>query len=357
MILSVVIANQESNAINPCGLVAWFATLANRKTIAARYKAFLHSDPKKALAVLVLVMALSLPLFLFGCTSQSEPFSLSSTSPNTKLQVVASFYPLYEFAKEVGGNKTDVFVLIPPGAEPHDFEPTPGDIRKNAAADVFIYNGAGFEPWVQKIIDGAGSSSLIVVDTSKTILSSNDQTSSSVNPDPHFWLDPILAKKQVDAIAEAFSQKDPGSRDYYIANAAAYKSKLDSLDSRIRTSLFLSNCTKKDILITHATLEYFCSRYGCNQIAISGINPEAEPTPADLANIINQAKAKNITSVFFERLLNPRAANTIASELGGQALVFNSIHGLSEGEQLRGQNYITLMDENRISMEKALGCK
>ncbi|MFA5077564.1 MAG: zinc ABC transporter substrate-binding protein, partial [Candidatus Micrarchaeia archaeon] len=134
-----------------------------------------------------------------------------------------------------------------------------------------------------------------------------------------------------------------------------YKTKLDALDAKIRSGM--SACEKKDVLITHATLGYFCREYGCNQVAITGINPEAEPSASELAAIITQARERNVSAVFFESLIDPRSAQTISQEIGGYALVFNSVHGLTPDENARGGNYITLMEENLANLKKGLACR
>ncbi len=294
----------------------------------------------------------------------------------SRLKVVASFYPLYDFAQNVGGERADVSTLIPMGVEPHEFEPTASDIRSLAEADVFIYNGAGMEPWAARTVAGAGNSGLMVIDTSKGIelLEASGEHGHEEEGgeeeehgheaeghhheggvDPHFWLDPNLVKIQVANIRDAFIAADPEGRDEYQKNAAAYIAKLDALDSRIR--LAMANCSKTDILITHATLRYFCHEYGCNQIAISGIDPEAEPSPSDLASIINQARARNISAVFFESMIDPRSAQTISEEINGAALTFNSVHGLTKEEIESGEDYISLMDANIENIKKGLDCR
>ncbi len=271
-----------------------------------------------------------------------------------KLTVVASFYPMYDFAKNVGGDRVSVSVLIPPGVEPHEYELSPSDARKLSDADVFIYNGAGMEPWVPNLLEGVGNSRLIAVDASRDINFTASQDPDQPGNDPHVWLDPVLAKKQVEAIRDAFIAADPAGRSYYEANAAAYSAKLDALDAEFRAMML--SCRKRDILITHATLAYFCREYGCHQIAIEGVNPEAEPQPADLANIITQARQHNVTTVFVEKLMNPQSAETIASEINGTVSVFNSVHGLTVDEQAQGEDYISLMHDNVQIIKTALNC-
>ena len=273
---------------------------------------------------------------------------------NGKLKVVASFYPVYDFAKNVGGNRVEVTSLIPAGVEPHNFEPTPSAIKQLSEADVFIMNGAGIEKWAPSLIEGVGNKKLVVVDTSKGISLLSSQDPDTVGSDPHIWLNPVDAKKQVEAIKDAFIAADPEGKAYYEANAAAYSAKLDSLDAQFRA--LLPTCKKKDILITHATLAYFCQEYGCRQIPIEGVSEEGEPSPAELASIVDQARAQNVTAVYFESLISPKSAQTLASEIGAQALVFNTVHGVTPEEEAKGENYLSLMEENLASIRKGLDC-
>jgi len=295
----------------------------------------------------VLALLVSFALLFSGCVSPPP-------QQNGKLKVVASFYPVYDFAKNVGGNRVEVTSLIPAGVEPHNFEPTPSAIKQLSEADVFIMNGAGIEKWAPSLIEGVGNKKLVVVDTSKGISLLSSQDADTAGSDPHIWLNPVNAKKQVEAIKDAFIAADPEGKAYYEANAAAYGAKLDSLDAAFRA--LLPTCKKKDILITHATLPYFCQEYGCHQIPIEGVSEEGEPSPAELASIVDQARAQNVTAVYFESLISPKSAQTLASEIGAQALVFNTVHGVTPEEEAKGENYLSLMEENLASIRKGLDC-
>ncbi len=297
---------------------------------------------------LIIIFCLSTSLFILGCVSQSP-------SANGKVTVVASFYPLYDFAKNIGGDRVSVSTVIPVGVEPHDYEPTPSNIEELSIAKVFIYNGANLEPWVPNLLQGIDNKNLNAVDTSTGIQLVSSQDADAPGNDPHIWLDPVLAKKQVTAIENALIQADPAGKEYYENNTALYLQKLDALDSSFRVTL--PTCQKKDILITHATLAYFCKEYGCNQVPVEGVNAEGEPSPAAVAAIIDQARAKNITVVFVENLINPKSAYTIASEINGTVAVFNSLHGLTPDEQKRNEDYISLMQENVQTIKTSLECK
>ena len=301
---------------------------------------------------IVLVLFMLLGVLLLGCTQNSG----GSTGPaqTAKLQVVASFYPMADFAKNVGGDRVQITALIPPGVSPHHFDPTPQSIRALSEADVFVMNGAGMEAWAPNLLSGVGNTKLVVVDASEGISPISSQDLDQPGNDPHTWLSPVSAKKQVQNIRDAFIKADPAGKAYYENNTAIYLAKLDALDAKLRAEL--SSCKKKDILITHATLAYFCQSYGCHQIPIEGVSEEGEPSPKELATIVDQARERNVTAVFFESLISPKSAQTLADEIGGQVLVFNSVHGLTTDEQAKGEDYISLMNGNLQNIKIGLDC-
>ena len=276
---------------------------------------------------------------LTGCIEQPKS--------SGKINVVTSFYPLYEFSKRIGGEKADVSVLVPAGAEPHDWEPGPQDIVKVESAQIFVYNGVGLEPYVDKIITKTESQKLIVVDSSEGI----ELIKEGGTPDPHIWLDPVLAKHQVDAIEKAFIKADPKNSDYYMANALALKQDLDSLDTNI--SKELAPAKKKVFITAHASFGYFAKRYGLTQIAIAGLSPDIEPSPAKIAEIVRLAQENKVKYIFFETLVSPKLSETIAKEAGAQTLVLNPIEGLSEAQIKQGENYFTIMRENLKNLKTA----
>ncbi len=294
------------------------------------------------------VIILLSAVLLFGCISNTEQ------AKNNKLKVVATLYPIYDFARNVGGDQVEVALLIPPGVDPHEFELSPSDAQKVSNAKVFLYNGAGIEPWIPNLLQGMENTNLTTVDTSKGIDFIVSKDADEPGDDPHVWLDPLLAKKQVAAIRDAFIEADPAGKDYYTKNAADYMVKLDELDSEFRIAM--ASCKKKDVLIAHATVGYFCKEYGCNQIAIEGINPEAEPLPADIVKIVTQARDNKVTTVFVEKLVSPKAAQTIADEINGSTVTFNSVHGITLDEMNRGETYLSLMHENVQVIKTALEC-
>jgi zinc transport system substrate-binding protein len=268
-----------------------------------------------------------------------------------KLRVIASFFPLYDFARNIGGDRAEVSVMVPAGIEPHDWEPTPRDIADVQNADMIVYNGVGFESWV------SGINARFVVDTSRGIqlIQGGEEEYQESNLDPHIWLDPVLAKKQVEAIRDGFVQIDPVNSDYYHQNAQRYIAELDSLDSFIRSEL--SNCTLHDFIAFHDAFSYFSNRYNLTQHSVQGLSPEGDVLPQRIQEIKDVAASLGINVIYAEDLVDPRLANVIAGEVpGGQVLVLSPIEGLEIEELEQDLGYIDKMRQNIENMKVGLKC-
>ena len=265
-----------------------------------------------------------------------------------KLVVISSVLPIHEFVKKVGGDMIESSLIIPPGIEPHDFDPTINQIQTISTADVLVYNGLGIENWLTKI------------DTTQKIDASNGLNASysdkrNMALDPHVWLDPVLAKKQVENIRDGLISIDPSNEDTYNSNARSFLAELDELDNTIKTQL--EPCKKKDFISFHNSFSYFAKRYGLTQHSISGSEPEAEVTPARLAEIINVAKNLDLNVIFSEELVDPRYALVIAQEIpNGKVLILSPIEGLTKNEQIAGIGYIDKMRENIRNLSLGLEC-
>lgn len=460
----------------------------------------------------LIIFLVSLTVVLTGC-SQSEIGTNNdnnNVASEQKLSVVTTLFPLYEFSKEVGGDKADVTLLLPPGAEAHTFEPRPSDVTKIASADMFIYIGAGMEPWAQDILEGVKNSERIDLDTSKAVTllktaehdeheneeqtheeevhafewagvfelekgtytwtfakadeeyaeptmhmvilkttstdsegiksqeklattlfeedaltkidgetltagefnyelifdETKDSTSFKIEItqagpyvvytehmptefesnehffknsnnediealaqepegeahhhhhgpyDPHYWLDFSQDTKVVDAIAQAYIQKDPANKDYYLANAENYKLKLVALDDSYKTGL--ASCKQKEFITGgHNAYTYLGNTYGIEFVSAYGVSPDSEPTPKAIKEIADIAQEHNIKYILVEELLSPRMAQAIADDANAEVLVFNPGHNLLKTEFDNGVTFISLMEENLINLEKALEC-
>lgn len=267
---------------------------------------------------------------------------------NNKLKVVSSFFPIDQFVGKVGGEAIERMLLIPKGVEPHDYEPTIKDIQRVDSADVLVYNGLGFEDWIGKM------SNPQKIDASKG-LNASYLDERNMTFDPHVWLDPLLAKKQVENVRDGLIMIDPNHKDIYVNNSNNFLNELDNLDEKIRTDL--ESCKKKDFITFHNSFSYFAKQYGLNQHSISNTDPESEVTPARLTEIINIAKTLGLQVIYSEELVDPRQATVIAQEVpDGKVLVLSPIEGLSENEQKAGLGYIDKMNDNINNLMVGLQC-
>jgi zinc transport system substrate-binding protein len=272
--------------------------------------------------------------------------SFANTSHS--LSVVSSFFPIDEFVKKIGGDIVESSLLIPAGVEPHDFEPTINQIQTVDSADVLVYNGLGIESWVVKInttnkIDASEGLNASYVDKRNMTL------------DPHVWLDPLLAKKEVENIRDGLMIIDPSNKDIYFNNAKIFLSELDNLDKAIRTDL--ESCKNRDFISFHNSFSYFAKQYGLNQHSISNVEPDAEITPTRLVEIINIAKTLGLSVIYSEELMDSRYASVVAQEIpNGKVLVLSPIEGLTKSEQDAGIGYIDKMHENIKNLMMGLEC-
>jgi len=282
----------------------------------------------------------------------TQPSFISSNTNESRIKVVASFYPVYEFVKEIGGNKVDVTSLIPIGVEPHDFEPTIQQIQNAETADLVVYNGAGLEKWIDKI----NAKFKVEASQGLNLLMSND-TGNSGTYDLHVWLDPILAEMEVKNIRDALVKIDPANTQYYKANADGFIGKLNDLDYRIKTEL--ATCNKKDFIAFHNAFTYFANRYGLNQHSVhQGLTPEGEVLPQRLQGVIELARDLGLHIVYSEDLVDPRSSEVIAQEIpNGKVLILSPIEGINSEEQRAGIGYLDKMNENVENLKIGLECQ
>jgi len=316
-------------------------------------------------------------VLMSGCSITSNVPTFSNTTG--KLKVAASFYPMYEFTRMVGGDHIELVTLTPVGVEPHDWSPSPGHLRLLNQADILVYNGIGMEPWVSKTLASLDNKKIIAVEASKGLQlikgkhdhdddhdddhdkdhkdhdDDHDDHDDYDDMDPHLWLDPIRAAGQVNAIRDALIQADPTNRASYEQNAAAYVLQLRALDAEMERGL--TGCAKDEFFTTHAAFGYLANRYGLEQHAMMGLSPDAEPTPHTMAKIIVEAREHGVKYVFFETLVSDKVANLLAKEIGAQTLVLNPLEGLTEAEVKAGKTYITVMQENLKNLRLALECR
>jgi len=291
-------------------------------------------------------------LFLLGFIV----FNLQKNQNNEtgKIKVSASFYPIYFLAQQIAGDKADAYNITPAGAEPHDYEPTAKDMANIENSNMIVLNGGGLEAWGDNIKQNSGNKAVIVVAgeglTTKTIVEENNQRT-----DPHIWLSPVLAKEMANKILAGFVQIDPENKEYYQANAQVLISKLENLDNEYKQGL--ADCKNKSIITSHSAFGYLASAYELEQVSVTGLSPDAEPSAQQLAEIVEFAKDNNVKYIFFESLVSPKLSETIATEIGAKTLILNPLEGLTNEEISQGKNYFTEMESNLTNLKTALECK
>ncbi|GLI38529.1 metal ABC transporter substrate-binding protein [Geobacter hydrogenophilus] len=315
--------------------------------------------------IAMMVLMLVLATIASGCRKTEE----LGTGRSGKLRVVATIFPVYDFARAVAGDKAEVTLLLPPGMEPHSFEPQPADIVRVSRADLFIYTNRYMEPWAGEIVKGAGGGKLTVVDASRgakflKVGEGEDRDSHGAGGhnhggegmDPHLWLDFTNAQLMVDTIAAALAERDPTNRAVYLANAAAYRAKLADLDERYRKGL--ATCATRTILHGgHYAFGYLANRYGLRYLSAYAVSADAEPTPARLAKLVKQVRAEGLKYIFTEELLDPRTAETIARETGASILMLHGAHTVSKADLDKGTSFISLMEKNLANLREGLQCR
>jgi zinc transport system substrate-binding protein len=309
-------------------------------------------------------------LFVLGLTG----FGGSASAQETRTRVVTTLFPLYDFARNIGQDKIDLSMLLPPGVEPHAYEPKPSDMARIAQAEVFIYTGNAMEPWAERIVKGVGNSRLRVVDASRGIAlmkmeggetgtghaegeqahHHHDQALAGV--DPHIWLDLGNSQKIVDTIADALVLARPADERLLRQNAEAYKEKLRALDGSFTAEL--SKCPKREFIHAgHYAFGYLARRYHLTYVAAQGFVPDSEPTAKQLAALSRQIQARGLKVVFYEELVEPRIARTVAKETGAELLLLHGAHNLSRQDFDKGTTFIGIMQGNLTHLKRGLGCQ
>lgn len=313
-----------------------------------------------AAAFLVLISCAA--LFFVGCKK-------AEVKPASGLQVVTTLFPLYDFARTIAGDKAVVTMLLPPGVEPHTFEPKPEDMIRISRAGLFIYTSKYMEPWAEKIITGIDNRALRVVNAGERLSyragvaedahgheSGDRPDHDQQGMDPHVWLDFTNAARMVDAILEGFIAADPGNGGLYRRNAETLKTRLAALDQRYKQGL--SSCkTRKLLHGGHYIFGYLSGRYGLEYHALSGISSDSEPSAERMVALVREIRSSGAGFIFAEELLSPRLTETLAQEAGVGVLMLHGAHNLSKDELSRGVTFFDLMDRNLEQLQKGLECR
>jgi zinc transport system substrate-binding protein len=271
-----------------------------------------------------------LSLAVAGCGSGG------GRAPELRETIVAAFYPLAYAARQVAPPGTEVVNLTPPGAEPHDLELSPKDVQRVHAADLVLLLGHGFQPELESVASRSNRV-IALLDTPGLRRMGND---------PHVWLDPVRYALIVKRIAAALHRAKAADPLF---------ARLRVLDHEYRRGL--GSCRRHEIVTSHEAFAYLAQRYGLRQVAITGLSPEAEPTPRRLQQAVAAVRRTGATTVFFETLVSPRLAKTVARETGARTAVLDPIEGLTPAEEKRGEDYFSVMRRNLQALRTALGCR
>jgi zinc transport system substrate-binding protein len=300
-------------------------------------------------------------LILLSVLLSCQPAKESNKGEN-KLKVIATIFPIYDFARNIGGDKINVTMLLPPGTDAHHYELKPKDIINVGKADIFLFTNFEMEQWAYKIINAAEkNTNMLAIETGAgaVLLPLNEEGEEHKNHvskfDPHIWLDMDNAQKMVDNIAAAFIKKDSRNSDYYLRNAHDYKLKLIALDQRYRTEL--TKCKMKTILHAgHWAFAYLAKRYNLKYIAAYNVLADAEPSPQKIVTLVQQVKTEKVPYIYYEDMINPRLAQMIAKETGAALLKLNNGHDQSKAGIERGESYISLMENNLTNLKIGMLC-
>ncbi|RVU19168.1 zinc ABC transporter substrate-binding protein [Streptomyces antnestii] len=302
---------------------------------------------------------------VLGLTALTACSSSSGGGKNSdgKLAVVASFYPMQYLAEQIGGDHVAVTNLTKPGQEPHDLELSGMQTARMQSADVALYL-KGLQPAVDDAIQQSGigtkvdAASLTHLEKHGTEVGGHAEAhdhghGGEGGQDPHIWLDPVKYAEVAEGVGKAFEKADPDHAAAYKKNTATLVKKLDGLNKRFEDGL--KNTRSKVFITTHAAFGYLAERYGLTEEAISGLDPESEPSSARVKDLQNMAKADGVTTVFYETLVSPRTAQTLAGDAGLKTAVLDPIEGITGTS--KGDDYIQVMDANLTALRTALGAK
>jgi zinc transport system substrate-binding protein len=272
-------------------------------------------------------------------------------APQDRLFVVTTMYPLADFIQNVGGEYVYVSNVIPPGAEPHDYEPSPQDVAEVLEADVLVYLGGGFDQWAEDMAADTTENGGLVLGVDQAV----PMTVVDDVVDPHLWLDLVLAQDVVRAIQQTLTAADPDHAVQYAENANDYLQKLLTLEAEYAATL--ARCELDDIIASHDAFGYLARRYNFTIHAIAGLSPEAEPSVRDLTLLAREARSTDVQVIFFETLVSSELAETLAKEVGITTAVLNPIEGLTPDELAAGDDYLSVMSLNREALAAAMLCQ
>lgn len=314
-----------------------------------------HHTPSFTL-LFAIILAFGL---MSGCTQSQDMSSIDST-----LQIAATFYPFYDLTRAIAGDAASVYSVVPPTTEPHAFEPSPQDIARLQQVNLFVATGLEFEAFEEKLVQSLPQDTPVIAASEGIVLLEGEEHSHDeheeeyeeheeeqdhAGTDPHVWLSPANTQIIAQNIAQGLIVHDPEHASVYEANAQKLLTQLQELDALYAQSL--STCAKDAIIVTHNAYQYLARDYGFEVISISGLSPESEPTPRQMQELVEEAQLHNISAVFFEELVDPRVAGSIAREIGARTFTINPVAGSVEGK-----SYMQIMHDNLQELIAGLEC-
>ncbi|RAO15753.1 putative periplasmic metal-binding protein n [Micromonospora noduli] len=305
------------------------------------------------------VLAAATALLALGAGAGCSTGGAAGADPQ-RVDVVAAFYPLQFLAERIGGDAVRVTNLAKPGAEPHDLELNPSQVGEVSDAELIVYL-KGFQPAVDDAVAQNGGDRAFDVTSVQPLLDASagghdhegeeGHAEESGGKDPHVWLDPTRLAGIGDQLAQRLGKADPDHAADYTARAAALRADLTALDGEFKHGL--ATCQRREIVTSHAAFGYLADRYQLDQVGITGLSPDVEPSPQRLAHVIEEAKEHQATTIFFETLVSPKVAETIAGQVGAKTAVLDPIEGLAAGSN---GDYLSVMRTNLRTLQTALSC-
>ena len=302
---------------------------------------------KKKILSICFTALLGISLISCGTSNTTK----DKNTDNGKINVMVSFYPLKDFTEQIGGDKVEVKTLMPNNMEPHDYEPKTKDFETLINSDLFIYNGAGLETWVDKVNESIKDEKVTLVDSStgidtlKLVEEEHDEDSESEEEhehngvDPHIWLSLKNAQIQCENIKNALVKADPDNKDFYEQNLKTYDEKLQTLYDQYAEKF--KEVSNKDFITGHAAFGYLCKDFGLEQQSVENVFGEGEPTPKQLQSLVDFCKENNIKTIFSESLASPKVSETLASEVGAEVVPIYTLESQEDDK-----DYIQSMEYN-----------
>ena len=288
------------------------------------------------------ILAAITSIMLIGCGHSSSDTKINDNIDDKKLKIMASIYPMKEFAKKIAGDKAEISCMVPDNMEPHDYEPKTKDFEALTKSDIFIYNGLGVESWVDSVNSVIGDKDICILDTSEGV----DVIKEGDIIDPHCWLSLKEAQKQAGNIKDVLVEIDESNKNYYEQNYDQFISELEGLYNEYKGKF--DGLENKNFVTGHAAFGYLCRDFGLQQKSVEGLLAEGEPTPKQLEELVLFCKENNIKTIFSESLASPKVSETLANEIGAKVVPILTLESNEDGK-----SYVEAM---RYDLEEIYKC-